>query len=185
MPPAREGAPGAVGALRGIGAHLQRIPRPGAVVPLAAWAGLITWLSALPASAAATLSPFAAAANLAHAFLFGILALWMVLLLPREDGWPRLGRRERAGVLAAVALAGLLDETHQALAGAGRDFSLLDLATDLVGAAAVLSVVAHLRDPGATDGGLGARLAGGTLACVAAAALSTYVPRLFPAATWM
>ena len=184
-PPPEGGAAPALHVLRQAGVGLQRIPRAGAWVPLTAWAGLITWLSALPANDAATISPLGLWINLAHAFLFGILCLWMVLLLPREGGWPRLDRRASLGLLLAVALAGILDETHQALGGAGRDFSLLDLSTDLVGAAAVLSVVAYLRAPRATSGGLWGRLLAGTLACLAAAALATYVPRLFPAAHWM
>jgi len=110
--------------------------------------------------------------NLAHAPLFGLLALWLALAPPREAGWPRLSRGAVLAILGAVVLYGLVDELHQTTVP-GRVASVLDILTDLVGAACTLWVVGYVGGRGASERGLWARLAAGVLACVAAALLAS------------
>jgi hypothetical protein len=183
-------------ALRALGALLLCVSRRRAAVPIALWTALIWGLSSLSTRGIGTLGRITFLGNLGHAPLFGLLALWFALALPREataprraraprGGWPRADRAGRARVLAAVALWGFGDELHQHLAGLGRDFSLFDLATDLVGAAATLAIVEYAGRDGASERGLWGRLALGALACVAAAALATWGPAGLPGAAWL
>lgn len=122
--------------------------------------------------------------NLAHAPLYGLLALWMALLLPRESGWPRIDLRSASLVLAGVAAFGVVDELHQRFV-ARRDLSLLDLATDLTAGACTLWVAASAGRPRASDTGLYGRLLVSSGLCLAAAAAATSVPRFFPGVGWM
>jgi hypothetical protein len=172
-------------ALRAAGALLLCLPRARAAVPIALWSALIYTLSSLSTRGIRTLGKYTFLSNLGHAPLFGVLGLWFALALPREsirrarkrfNGWPRVDRAGRCLVLAAVGLWGVADELHQHLAGLGRDFSLLDVSTDLVGAAAVLLVIDYAGRDGAAERGLCLRLVLGLLACAAAAALATWLP---------
>ncbi|HED64038.1 MAG TPA: hypothetical protein ENJ09_00625, partial [Planctomycetes bacterium] len=137
-----------------VGRFLVGLPIPLAVLVVLAWMGLIWSLSSqtfeAPPEVASALWSFCA--NLAHAPLFGILALLfasIVLRVGMGDGWPRL-RAWQAGVTVAFVLAwALLDEWHQSMTP-GRDSSLLDVVTDLVGAICVLAVIAIL-DPARPD----------------------------------
>ena len=88
------------------------------------------------------------------------------------------------GLLLAVLVVGLADELHQSTVR-GRDLSVCDLATDLVGASAVLWIVGYLDDPGATETGLWLRWVAGLVACVAAAAVATWLPGFFGDPAWM
>ena len=54
--------------------------------------GLITFLSSQPGRSGPPSALWAYLMNFAHAPLYGLLALWMALLLPRENGWPRIDR---------------------------------------------------------------------------------------------
>ena len=175
--------------LRAIGAGLLGLSRRSAAVPIALWSGLIFWLGSWSSSGVGGLGVTTFLTNLLHAPLFGLFALWLALALPREGvrfgGWPRLGGRERWLVLALVALAGLADEVHQHLGARGRDFSLLDIGTNLAGAAAVLAVIAYLGRDGAGDRGLAGRLAAGLAGCAVAAAAATFLPDLAPSRGWL
>jgi hypothetical protein len=182
--------------LRALGALLLHLPRARAAVPIALWTALIWGLSSLSTRGIGTFGRITFLGNLGHAPLFGLLALWFALALPREttapgragaprSGWPQVDRAGRAWVLAAVALWGFGDELHQHLAGLGRDFSLFDLVTDLVGAAAVLAIVDYAGRDGAGERGLWGRLALGVAASVAAAALATWGPAGLPGAAWL
>ena len=199
------------GALRATGGVLLRLPRGLAVVVVVAWLGLISWFSSWPAQGVPSLGAAGFTTNLGHAFLFGLLALWCVLCLPRpgprvlagtrgagESGkhaavearvaaagaWPVLGLGVRTGLVVLVAFFGLLDETHQHLADQGRDFSLFDVVTDATGAWCVLAIAAYLRREGATEAGLVGRVISAVLACFAAAGLATWGPELWPGIGW-
>ena len=75
--------------------------------------------------------------NAGHVVLFGLLALWLALALPRDGGagWPRLAGRVAAtmGVVGLVSAWGAVDEWHQSFTG--RTPSVLDWLTDTVAAA--------------------------------------------------
>jgi hypothetical protein len=181
-------------ALRALGALLLSLPRAQAFAPIVLWSALIYTLSSLSAEGIVSFGRGTFLVNLGHAPLFGLLGMWFALALPREQlrregdersGWPRIVGAGRAAVLAATAVWGVADELHQHLAGNGRDFSLLDVVTDVVGAACVLAVIDYAGRDGATDGGLLGRLGLGVLACLAAAALATWGPLLSPWAAWL
>jgi hypothetical protein len=181
-------------ALRALGAMLLSMPRAHAFAPIALWTVLIYTLSSLSAEGIVSFGRGTFLVNLGHAPLFGLLGVWFALALPRERlrrgageraGWPRTAGGARTAVLAATAAWGVADELHQHLAGNGRDFSLFDVVTDVVGAACVLAVIDYAGRDGATDAGLLRRLALGVLACLAAAALATWGPLLLPGAAWL
>lgn len=164
-----------VGALRAVGAFLQRAPRFLALLAAVAWMGAIRALSSLPGDRLGQAPALGYVYNLGHAFLYGVLAACWILCLPRERGWPRLGARESAGVLAATLGWAFLDERLQS-AVPGRVSSGWDLLTDAAGALALLWVVRHVGEERALDAGLGARFAVGLAACATAAALATWPP---------
>jgi hypothetical protein len=121
-------------------------------------------------------------ANLGHAFLFGILCLLLAALVLRPGPrpvpggtWPELGWRRVLSLLLAVGAYGLVDEWHQSRVP-GRSPSLLDILTDLVGAACVLWIIAYLGRAEAGAGGLHKRLLIGICACAATAILGTVLP---------
>jgi VanZ family protein len=159
--------------LRAAGRFLLRLPRPLALASATAWALLIWVLSSRkapqPVGASRWWELFS---NLAHAPLFGILALLLAAFLLREPdgGWPRPRRARIALVLAAVLAYALLDEWHQQRTP-GRDASPLDVVTDMVGASLVLWIVHALRRS-EDDRRLLVRLGAGVLLCVASAALA-------------
>jgi VanZ family protein len=179
-----------VAGLRAAGGGLQRIPRRLAWIPVALWMGLITALSSVPGRPGGTSATWAYLSNLGHAPLFGLLALWAALLLPREavpsrpGRWPRLDARGHAAVLAGVLAFGVIDELHQLSTGR-RDFSVLDLATDLTGAACVLWVAAAVGHPRSTGAGVAGRLMVSAGLCLAAAAVATWLPGFFEGVAWM
>lgn len=81
--------------------------------------------------------------NTGHAFLYGVLALLCVPLLPRRDGWVCLTLPGALAVLGMAVGYGAFDEWHQSWVE-GRVASGWDLLTDAVGAAATLATVAAL-----------------------------------------
>lgn len=113
--------------------------------------------------------------NLAHAPLFGLLALWAWLALPRRGGRPPTGRAAVAGLLVFVTGYGVLDECLQARVP-GREASALDVVTDLVGASAVLAVGLAVLGEKDRERTLRRRLALGLIASLCSAALATFVP---------
>lgn len=156
---------------------------PPLVRPLlpASWLGLIWWLSSRePGDGPDLFSGLGLVLNTGHAFLYGVLALLCVPLLPRRAGWVPLTLPRATGVLLFVLLAGLVDEWHQSWVD-GRVASGLDVLTDLVGAAAVLATIAAL---GPEPGGAERRepvvrcLALGVVACWLAGGLSTMLELL-------
>jgi hypothetical protein len=135
------------------------MPRPIASIAALAWMGVIFALSSgrrdlLPSG---TFGVYLS--NAAHAPIFGLLAL----LAGRALGSTALG------LAVAIAYA-IIDECHQAFVP-GRSASVLDLATDAVGAGAAVWLVAtggRLPEPVARR-----RIAVAALATVAAAGLAT------------
>lgn len=102
--------------------------------------------------------------NLAHAPLFGLLAMWIALAGRRvssewESGrvWVRLGASQRALIVGGVLLWGIIDELHQSQVP-GRTASFWDLATDGLAAWMVLWVVVGVGAAGASEGDTRLRL---------------------------
>lgn len=166
-----------MGLLRGVGALLLALPRPLVGAACLGWMFLIWSLSKREGSDMPASGYWPVLANLGHAFLFGILCLLLAALVlrPAAPAWPRLGARRILGLLAAVGAYGLIDEWHQSQVP-GREPSVLDLLTDLVGAACVLWIIAYVGRENAAAGGLRARLCVCVFACVAAAVLGTTLP---------
>jgi len=140
---------------------LLALPRPIALLAAIGWMGAIFALSSgrrdlLPAG---ILGVFVS--NAAHAPIFGLLAL----LAGRASGSTAIG-------LAIAILYSITDECHQAFVP-GRSASVLDVATDAVGAGAAAWLFAtngRLPEPIARR-----RIAATALAIVAAAGLATAV----------
>jgi VanZ family protein len=159
--------------LRSIGRALLRIPFPLSALPVLAWAALIWQQSSFRAVDTGPLVPgVPLLGNLAHAFEYGILALWLVLLLPRRGGWPVLSPVIFALALVLALGYALLDEWHQS-GVPDRNASLFDTLTDGIGAASVLVVIGYLGREDASPAGLRLRLLAGLLACLAAAFAAT------------
>ncbi len=151
--------------MRHVGQLLQRIPRGFGPVLVCVW-GLFIWkLSEQPGDDGPRSFLRSWLWNSGHAPLFGLLAFWGVLSLPRENGWPRIKPPAVVLILLGVLLYAAVDEWHQAHAP-GRVASVFDVATDLAGAACTLWIAAYLGRVDATGGGLGKRLGWGLGACL-------------------
>lgn len=172
-------------AARALGRTLVAAPRAAAWLLVLSWYGLIWWSSSRPGSSEPSHWAWTVLSNAAHAPLFGLWAAWLSLLAPRSGGWPRLASRERAALLAVVAVGGLVDELHQHWISTARDFSLLDLATDLTGAALALELVAHLAAPQASARSWGLRLGLAAAGSFAAGGAATFLPLCFPGVSWL
>jgi VanZ family protein len=165
-------APGRVArGLRAAGRGLLRVPLPLSLGFAAAWAAMIWRFSShsTPVSTKEHLG-WEFLSNLAHAPLFGILALLLGAALLRDGGggWPRPTALRYALVAAATAGYGVIDELHQSRVP-GRNASVFDVVTDLVAALIVLWIVAALGRADLSERGLLRRLGLGVLACLAAA----------------
>ena len=171
--------------LHAIGAALQRLPRAAAWTLVVAWFGFISWLSSMPGDREPASRLWAVFSNFAHAPLFGMLALWMTLLVPRRDRWPDLVRARVLAVLSGVAVCGILDELHQGFFTAGRDMSIFDLCTDVAGASSVLAVVRYVGRDANNEAGLALRVIACCAACITTATAATFVPHAFPEIAWL
>jgi VanZ family protein len=152
---------------------LQRVRRPLALAMVLTWMGLIWMLSSIeqgPGNGLLGQNPFFT--NLAHAPEFGLLCLWLLLLVPRREGWIDLTPRRACFVWAATVAYAVVDELHQRWVP-GRDSTPFDVLTDGIGAACVLWIVSYLGTQEANERGLWKRLALGLAACALAASLST------------
>ncbi len=160
---------------RALGIVLLRVPRWFGVLLAVAWMGTIHWLSSgeIPVKPRVPFAGFFN--NLAHAPLYGLLALFWTIGLPRRKlpfPWARLEGRAIVAVLLVVVAYGALDELHQARVPE-RDGNPLDTLTDLVGAACVL-VCARAAGEAGMGGPRFLRLLGLCLVvCGVAAGLST------------
>ena len=110
--------------------------------------------------------------NTGHTLLFGLLALWILLALPRHGGWPIVRLSSTTLVLLLVLILGALDELHQGNVP-GRVMSASDVLTDLTGAACVLWICSFSGGPHATEKGLRLRLLLCLTACATAGGLAT------------
>ncbi len=162
-----------------LGRALQRVPRAGAALLVLGWMALIWSVSSIEYGPGnGLLGRIKFLANLGHAPEFGLLALWLVLLSPRRDGWVVVSAA-RAWMLWAVSLGyAVVDELHQRSVP-GRDATAYDVLTDAVGAACVLWIVRYVGSSGASERGLWKRLALGVLACLLSAALAANHHHLF------
>jgi len=183
--PREDGAGWALRHVRAVARSLLRIPRAHAILPAAAWMGLIWALSAtrLPGIGGAGAGQ-AFFTNFAHAPEFGLLALWLLLLAPRRDGWAVLSAGTAASILAFVVAYACLDELHQSRVP-GRDASVLDVVTDCVGAACVLWIARYAGERGATQRGLVGRVCVGLAFCALAALGSTLWGLTHEAGLWL
>jgi hypothetical protein len=170
--------------LRAAGRALLVLPRASGLVLAVLWLGVIRWLGQGQGGLAHGVSWPGFVLNCGHAPLYGVLALWLVLALPRSGGWPRIDGAARRAVLASVFTFGLADEVLQSFAP-DRNGSLLDLVTDLVGAACVLWLATGLVGASADERGLRWRLLASALVSTLAGAAATLLPELFPRAGWL
>ncbi|MFN0244723.1 MAG: VanZ family protein [Planctomycetota bacterium] len=171
--------------LRCAGRLLLQVPRGLAWPIVLSWCALIWFLSAQrPIDYGVDEPIFGIATNLGHAPLYGILAIWLALCAPRENGWVRLDARTIGGILLAVFAYAIADELHQAYVP-GRDASVCDLLTDVVGAYFTLRVAQIVGRGGGERSELARAVAFGLFASLATAALATWLPPMVPAAAWL
>jgi hypothetical protein len=151
---------------------LGRLSRISSPILACAWYGLIYVLSSGPTGS--RIGPISGSwmLNTGHSLLFGLLALWIVLGLPRAGGWPVVKPASVAFVLGLVLILGALDELHQGSV-AGRSMSAADVLTDLTGATCVLWICAYSGSAAAGERGLRTRLGLAIAACFAAGAVAT------------
>jgi hypothetical protein len=184
---AGEPSSGVAHALLGVGGALLGISRPFWAACAAAWVALIWYLSEQTVDRVPAGPLWRYLANGMHVPLFGLLALWISLALPRSgrspdesgssaragDGrWPRLGVATSLGVVALVSAFGAIDEWHQSWTG--RNPSVTDWLTDTVAAAWVVAVAANVARPGAAAGGVRRCFWSGLVLCLVAVALATW-----------
>lgn len=159
--------------LRRAGRGLLALPAPLVWASIVAWMGAIWLLSSRHGSAQTSSGLYAVFANMAHAPIFGLLGLMIAAVLLRSAagaGWPAVGLRRGASVLAGVGIYAVIDEWHQSFVP-GRSSSAMDVLTDLLGAGCVLWIVAYLGRGEASELGLGVRLLAGIAACTLSAVL--------------
>ena len=161
--------------LRAIGHRLARLPRPFWFVVTAAWMTLIWSLSSQSFVSGPKFFLSGLLGNGFHAFLFGLLGLFVVLAgaaRPTGPRWPDPGRRARRLAVVVVVAWGLLDELHQARVPE-RTASVFDLLTDFTGVLSVLWVATYLGRADADERGLRKRLFLGLVLCTVAAGLAS------------
>ncbi|MDG1498655.1 MAG: VanZ family protein [Planctomycetota bacterium] len=163
--------------IRGSGRLAVALPRSFWFATATAWAGGIYYLSSLSSPPSEPSYLWAWIANMAHAPLYGLLALWLALALPRADSdlghkWSRLDPKHFHLVLWSVVAYAVLDELHQG-AIAGRDASPYDLLTDFCAAFITLKVAtAAVQD--VTPKQMNRRLIRGVLVCCLAGLAATF-----------
>lgn len=174
--PGRPGGFGWFGLLRALGRRLLALPAAVAWLPAVAWAALIWTASSDEIRLGDDDNPlWPIVGNLAHAPMFGLLALFVAALVlrpQRGSAWPRVTWGVRGVVLAVVLAWGVLDEWHQSWVP-GRDSTWRDVLIDVVGAVLVLETIAYLGRADAGERGLRVRLLGGIGLCVALAVVTT------------
>lgn len=160
--------------LRALGGLLLRQPRAFAVLAPLAWMGLIWFLSSQPAGRADEPSPlFSFIWNMAHGPEYAILAVLLLPLLPRRDGWVVLERAQMIFVMAVAGGYGVIDELHQGRV-AGRASSVGDALTDLCAIGAVLVIARYVSTSAANGRGLARRLLTGAAVVTGGAAVATF-----------
>lgn len=169
------------GLLRRAGERFLAWPRAVSWLPATAWYGCIWLLSSRHGSTEPTHWIFYVLSNGAHAPLFGVMAAFLALLAPRRDGWPDLAWPMQRRLVLAILALGMLDELHQSVTP-GRDFSVLDVLTDVTGALLTLWILAAIGRPRAGVAWRFALAAAVTFGC---GAIATFAPRCFPGLDWL
>lgn len=160
--------------LEDIARALRARPRWTAWIALAAWVGFLFYMSSQSPPEPRPTSTILRAwyMNLRHAPAYGLLATLILWSLARR-GEPWASDRLRiVWAVALTTLYGVSDEIHQSFVP-GRDASVLDLITDLVGALFALHLLRAVEQsrPGRAYVPI---LAWGVPACLAAALLATF-----------
>lgn len=140
---------------------LAATPRPVAMLASVAWMAFVFVLSSGPRELLPPGWLSSLATNAGHAAIFGVLALLAARAAGTGPRAPWLG-------FAVAVFYGAADEWHQSLVP-GRTASLADLATDAVGAAGALWIVAAV--PG--DAKVRRRLLITAVTVIAAASVAT------------
>jgi len=167
--------------LRTLVARLRVVHPVVGIALVAAWMALIWMLSSQPPTNISKGSPTGAwISNLAHGPEFAGLALWLALAARRAGASVAPTARAAFWIVAFCVIYAVVDELHQSTVP-GRDASVFDILTDLCGAIAAVSV---LRATGDKRKFRRAILLG-IAACIAAAGLATFVPRMAPEITWL
>lgn len=171
--------------LAAIGRAAHRVPRAAALVLALAWMSAIWSVSSLSQPGTGTYEPLMAVLhNFVHAPEFGLLTLFVALVLPRRDGWVSTEPRVLAVAWCAATLYAIADELHQSRVP-HRDASALDVVTDAVAATIVVLALRFLAGPAADERKLARVVVLGLAACIACAALATFVPQAFPSVGWL
>jgi hypothetical protein len=171
---------GALGVLRAVGRGLLALPRAFWAVAAAAWIALIWYLSDQSMEQAPAGPLWRFLANGVHVPLFGLLALWLALALPRAPATPRFPGCPRLGVgltvliVLLVSAYGGVDEWHQSWSG--RSPQLTDWLTDTVAATWVVVVAASAASTTARPATVARLLWSGLALSLVAVALATWPP---------
>lgn len=168
--------PSSLTVVRSSGRRAVALPRAFWFALALAWAGGIYYLSSRPSPPAEVSYGWAWIANMAHAPLYGLLALWLALALPRGDSplghkWARLEPKHFHLVLWSVVAYAISDELHQS-AVFGRDASPFDLFTDFCAAFITLQV-ATAAPTNITTRAMRHRLTKGVVICCLAGLAAT------------
>lgn len=171
--------------LGAIGRAAHRVPRAAAIVLVLAWMGAIWTVSSMSSPGMGTPDSLSGVIhNFAHAPEYGLLTLLVALALPRRGGWVATEPPTLAIAWCVAVLYAITDELHQARVP-HRDASALDVVTDATAAMVVLLALRSLAGPAADENKLARVVVLGLAACIACAALATFVPQAFPTAGWL
>ncbi len=139
----------ALSTVRAFARLMGRISRPSGLILAAAWYGFIFTISSQQDIGRPGMITGDWVMNAGHSLLFGLLALCLLLCLPRLDGWPVVGRANGGTVLGIVLVLGVLDELHQGTVP-GRHMAATDVITDMTGAICVVWLCAYTVSPSAS-----------------------------------
>jgi VanZ family protein len=164
--------------VRLLGRLALRLPRAFWLATSAAWGVMIWSFSSRSPSNEQGSGLWSWISNMAHAPLFGLLALMLALALPREETalghkWARFGVQDFRLAFWAVVLFGLTDEFHQSMVP-GRNASVFDLITDWSAAYITLGVAVVAGRAGTQEPAFRKRLGLGVLICCLTGLLATF-----------
>ena len=158
--------------VRGFARLMGKLPRGLGPILAAVWYGFIFTISSQQDIGRPGIITGDWMMNAGHSLLFGLLALCLLLCLPRREGWPVIGRASSGAVLGMVLVLAALDELHQGTVP-GRHMAVTDVITDMTGAACVVWICAYAPSTSASERGIRARLMLGIAACCLAGAVAT------------
>jgi hypothetical protein len=170
-----------VDALRALIARLRVVPPFLGVLLAVAWIALIWSLSSRAPSDLSQGTVLGAwISNAAHGPEFAGLALWLALASRRAGADVAPTKIVAIWIVVFCVAYGVVDELHQGSVP-GRDASIFDILTDLCAAVSAVTVLRSTRDRRQFV----LAMVRGTVACLAAAGLATFVPPLAPEITWL